>query len=1031
VSTMDLTEPLVSAVNSYVLSSGSSDAVTICVKQLEAGHVKLVDFVSVLHTALTSNVVAERRRGIQLLTEAITALPDTFFLNTEILLLIEFFCARLNDHHSVVPLCLAGVIKLLQLGTLDSADVIRVIRVIFSDVTVQTLVQSDRMLVYEMFHWLLTDRLSDLRGITAEFVCGFVQAVDSEKDPRNLLMCLRLVEIVAKKFTLDSTLAEQLFEVVACYYPIDFSPPAGLSTTVTRENLSTALLNAVTASPLFAQFCLPLLLEKLSSNSVSAKIDSLQLLVRCCDSFNQKDIDEHSLELWNCIKSDVFAQHPVIQDDALHALSALMRCMSEQLDGVDSNNSRPSQCNKFVTVIFGDCGKYLYDAGQVACKQAGKLFSAACNGSAEACCLMLQSAMPVVISEFHRHTESLPRQNLLDVLHGLLAAARTVSVNSSSQSLLADYKESVTEIFVSLLINSDPALRCQAVNGITNLAIMPCLLDTLECHLLMQHLLNVLLSDSDSTVVQESVASAVLVAAKQPAAICHTFLPVLTSILTGSKNDIDIALGQHVDALFIVQLLASISVHSVVTMKTTSLLFTHISSLTQSDECCLEVFHQCCVSLMSVVTVMASDCYEFFVNWLGLKCVALTLHICTTAKRTLHAHQLVTELARVVRTVVQCCTAAETSLKVFVSSLLEAFLRGDVVKYRDHVDLTIAHFIPLSAHFCGEQVCSLAVLTAVVCSSSYNCIVLSLVDELMSHLTDIILQCADDVLYVCACKCLSGLINRRPADAFLDATLQSVQSTVVAEIYAEDTGRLSSKLKAVTLCIWTTKALVMRNHTQQTVFLKFLIDTLGDLELASSVADGFKLILSDDNELTDGIFSSASHATRTLMYKQRFFTMSLPLLLADYADSEMKQPYVMALSHLMQFVPRQVLVPEVARLMPVLLQSLDNEEPSLWLTTLHTLTELTVDNSEIVQPYVADLLPRLLRLSAYSSMMKVRIAAVRCIAEISVMPVHLILPHQQKVLQRLSLTIDDHKRLVRQEAAVARSRWFLIGLSDD
>ena len=1023
---MELQEILVSAINSYV-SSGSVDSMSICVKQLEAGHVKLVDFVSVLGSALTSKVVAERRRGIQLLTEVVTVLPPTFFLNAEVLLLAEFFCARLSDHHSIVPLCLAGIAKVLHFGTFSSVDIVRVIRSIFSDVTVQTLVQPDRMLVYEIFQQLLTDRLSDLKEITAEFVCGFVQAVDSEKDPRNLLMSFRLVEVVAKEFKLDSNLAEQLFEVVACYYPIDFSPPAVLTSSVTKEQLSAALLNALTADLLFAPFCLPLLLEKLSSNVTSAKIDSLQLFLRCCDAFCLKDINEHSVELWNCIKSDIFAQRPFIQDKALHALSTLVRCLSRSMD---SDSDKLKQCNTFVTVVFEDCGKYLYDAEQVACKQAGRLLAATCNGSLETCCLLMPLVMPVIITEFHRHTQTLPRQNLLDVLQGLLTAVCTVSENSSSKSPMEDYKESTTGIFVSLLISADPAFRCHAMNGIASLVTMPFLLENHECALLMQHLLNMLLSDSEPTVVQTSIACAILVASKQPAAVCHIFLPVMGRILKGSKEDIE--LGQHIDGVFIVQLLSSISVHSVVTVETAPMLLSYICSLIQSDDCSLVVFHQCCVCLTSVVTVMSSECCEFFVGWLALKCVALTLHICTAMQHSLHAHQLVTELAVVVHAVVQHCTAAETSLNMFVLSLLSTFLHGDIGKYVEHTDLVIANFTPLSVNFPDGQICSLALLIAVVCSSSYNCITSSSVDELMSRLLDLVLQFSDDVVYGCACKCLSGLINRRSSDAFLDNILQSVHSAVAAEICGKNISRLSSKIKAVTLCIWTTKALVLRNHTQQIIFLQFLIDALADSELASLAADGFKLVLSNDNELSDTIFSSASGATRTMMFKQRFFTMSLPLLLADYqnASSEMKHFYVTALSHLMQFVPRQVLVPEISSLLSVLLQSLTSEAPTVWLTSLHTLTELIVDNSEILLSYVDDLLPRVLALSAYRPVMKVRIAALRCVAEFSVMPVHLLLPHKQKVLQQLGLTVDDHKRLVRQEAAAARSRWFLIGASD-
>jgi len=1021
---MEYEETLLSAVNIYV-SSDSNDAVSICVRELEAGHVKLVKFVTLLGDALTSNVVAQRRRGVQLLAEVVTALPHTFFLDTEIVLLLEFFCARLSDHHSIVPLCLAAIGKLIRLETVSSADIIRVVRTVFGDVIVQTLVQSDRRLVYEMFEYLLSDRLSDLQGIAAEFVCGFVQAVDSEKDPRNLLLSLRLVESVAKEFTLDSTLAEQLFEVAACYYPIDFSPPAGLTSTVTREQLSTALLNAMTASPLFGPFCLPLLIEKLSSSVAGAKTDSYQTLIRCCDTFCQKDVDEHWTELWNCIKSDVFAQHPVAQDEALHALSILVRCVSAP---VDSNDSAPEKCNKFVTAVFQDCGKYLYEAEQLICKQAGKLLSATCKSSLESYHSVLQLTVPVIVTEFYRNANSLPRQNLLDVLQGLLVAASDLSISDYCRSPLADYKEAVSHIFVSLLLSTDPALRCRAVNGIAKLIVMPSLLETPECNLLMQHVLNVLLSDSESSVVQESVANATLVAFEQPAAVCDMFLPVLNRVLKGSREGVE--LGEHVDTVFIVQLLSSISIHSTVTVETVPLLFGHISSLSQSDDCSLEVFHKCCVCLTSVISVMSNDCCNFFVDWLAVRCVALTLHICTATQHTPHSHQLVSELSAVIRAIVQCCAAAERSLNAFVSSVLSVFLHGDVIKYCEHADVVVANYKPLSnPDFAAEQVCSVAFLTAVVCSPAYDVIASSSqVEELVNCLVDLILHCTNDVVYVCACKCLSGLINRLPANAFLDATLHSMLSAVQAEMCAKYTSKPSSKLNALTLCIWSTKALVLRNHAQQAVFLKFLIDALADSELASSTADGFQLILSDDVELTDSIFTSSSGATRTMMFKQRFFTLSLPLLLADYRHSsnEMQHSYVLAILHLMQYVPKQVLVAEVSCLIPILLQSLNSDEPFILQTTVQKLTELIVDNSEIFQSYVDDVLPRVLGLTAYKLTMKVRIAAVRCTAEFSAMPVHLILPHRQKVLNQLGLVIDDHKRLVRQEAASARSRWFLI-----
>jgi DNA repair/transcription protein MET18/MMS19 len=55
--------------------------------------------------------------------------------------------------------------------------------------------------------------------------------------------------------------------------------PPGSGITVTKRQLVDALNEVLTSTPVFAQYCLPLLLEKLASSVVDAKIDSLRTLV--------------------------------------------------------------------------------------------------------------------------------------------------------------------------------------------------------------------------------------------------------------------------------------------------------------------------------------------------------------------------------------------------------------------------------------------------------------------------------------------------------------------------------------------------------------------------------------------------------------------------------------------------------------------------------------------------------------------------------------------------------------------------------
>jgi len=54
-------------------------------------------------------------------------------------------------------------------------------------------------------------------------VYGFLQAMDAEKDPRNLVIAFTCARIVIQNFPLG-VFVEEMFEVVSCYFPIDFSP---------------------------------------------------------------------------------------------------------------------------------------------------------------------------------------------------------------------------------------------------------------------------------------------------------------------------------------------------------------------------------------------------------------------------------------------------------------------------------------------------------------------------------------------------------------------------------------------------------------------------------------------------------------------------------------------------------------------------------------------------------------------------------------------------------------------------------------
>ncbi|ESN92570.1 hypothetical protein HELRODRAFT_69243, partial [Helobdella robusta] len=206
---------------------------------------------------------------------------------------------KFTDHHLIAPACLKGLEFLSKSAAMKRETVIYIVRCIYKDLTVQTLVQNDRYLVYMILQNFVEHRSSDLEEMNdGEFVLGFTQAVDSERDPRNLLTIFKLVSLIGRRFKLG-VVAEDLFEVIACYFPIDFKPK------ISRDELSTSLKTCFSSTTEFADYALPLFIEKLQSTNSQSKNDSLDYFTDCCQVYHPAKISKYSSGFWDSIKRDV------------------------------------------------------------------------------------------------------------------------------------------------------------------------------------------------------------------------------------------------------------------------------------------------------------------------------------------------------------------------------------------------------------------------------------------------------------------------------------------------------------------------------------------------------------------------------------------------------------------------------------------------------------------------------------------------------------------------------------------------------
>lgn len=118
-----------------------------------------------------------------------------------------------------------------------------------------------------------------MKEMSGDFLYHIISSIDGERDPKNLNLIFSFMPKFLNTYPLLH-LREEMFEVFACYFPIDFNPLKNDAETITRDLLAEKLSQCLVATSLFADLAINLALEKLSSELVVAKCDSLELLVR-------------------------------------------------------------------------------------------------------------------------------------------------------------------------------------------------------------------------------------------------------------------------------------------------------------------------------------------------------------------------------------------------------------------------------------------------------------------------------------------------------------------------------------------------------------------------------------------------------------------------------------------------------------------------------------------------------------------------------------------------------------------------------
>ncbi|NXL82140.1 MMS19 protein, partial [Leptocoma aspasia] len=983
-----------------------------------------------------------RARGIQLLSQVLLQCYS-LLQEKEVLHLVLFYESRLQDNHLVIPSVLQGLRALSMCEVLSPGLAVSVLKAIFQEVHVQSLLQLDRHTVYSIITNFMSTREEELKGLGANFTFGFIQVMDGEKDPRNLLVAFQIVrDLIAKEYALGP-FVEELFEVTSCYFPVDFTPPPNDPHGIQREDLILSLRAVLASTPQFAEFLLPLLIEKLDSELQSAKLDSLQTLTACCAIYGQKELQEFLPSLWSSLRREVFqTASEKIETECLAALHALSACLSRSVLSSDSEDLLDS----FLSSILQDCRHHLCEPDMKLVWPSAKLLQAAAGASLRTYHRITHSVLLLLLEQYTKHTQSSQRRTILEMLLGFLELQQKWGHVEEDESTLLSLQAPVCSAVFSALLDPSVQLQLVGIKALTVLGSLQGFLSSSDLELVVDHLIRLALHEEDSQSSEAAMEAAGSLAPTYPKVFSGRMVPRLEEELQsgrGGKGESDH--NHHSLQQRCLQALAAVSTHTSIVRETVPVLLQHLQKVQKGTEARnTQDMVSVCQSLHHVALQCQQDaegCWYFHQMVVPCLLAMAVQAAMPESTHTLPGKALLEE--EVLAAMIPVISAATTHLSPelaaqSVSHVVPLFLDGEV------------SFLPQNSFPCsfqpfGDGECLeaqrrlVALLMAFVCSLPRD-VAIPQQEWLLRELLALSCSCNCPFTATTAAKCFAGLVNKHPAGHQLDEILQLAVNRMEPSL-AEGPRRM----QALTLLLWVrpaldewgrgaggprlaltvlpaqvTKALVLRYHPLSSCLTDKLLGLLGDTELGPAAADGFSLLMAESPD----VLHKGCHADVRIMFRQRFFTDNVPKLVRGFhgAGPDVKANYLKGLSHVLNHLPKPVLVTELPTLLSLLLEALSCSDRVVQLSTLSCLQPLLLEAPQIMSLHVDTLVTKFLNLTS-SPTMAVRIAALRCAHALTSLPTTVLLPYKGRVIRALAKPLDDKKRLVRKEAVAARGEW--------
>nr|KYP54266.1 MMS19 nucleotide excision repair protein isogeny [Cajanus cajan] len=906
-----------------------------------------------------------------------------------------------------------------------------------------------------------------------------------------------LAQLYPDSSGLLASFAKDVFDILEPYFPIHFTHPSSGDTPVQRDDLSKSLMSAFSSTPLFEPFVIPLLLEKLSSSLHSAKIDSLKYLRVCSSKYGAEKIAKYARAIWSSVKDTLstylgepkfsFTIAPVDgigfpeNEIGIEALSLLQQLIVQ--------NSKKKKLHAI--------GRILYITAKSTISSCNAVFENLFSRMMDDLGFSVSNADS--FSNGDIFTSQRVKFGFLYLCIELLAGCKELIVGSDKPALqyvfehetccimLHRFSTQLLNAFGSVLAVS--AERCPldpdiyiGVKGLQILAtfqsdVFPIQKSIFEN--ILNKIMSIIMEDFEKTILWESalkalchVGSFVQMFHESEKAMSYRSLVVEKIVELLSLDDITLPFSLKVEALSNVGMTGRKNMLTILQGLGTAVLanLSKVHRNVRSSETAVQLLecYSCkllpwihenggtedfAVQFALDIWSQAGNCMDFSAPFVEkglldaiMKAMKLSVGSCVVESQNLiiqNAYSILSSHTNFQLKEVETLplTPGKYDISLRDEGIISLFASVVVAVHpKTHIpDIRVLMHLFIITLLRG------VVPVAQALGSILNKLVST--SNSAENSGDLTLEEALDVIFnTKICFSSTDMLQRCNGTS-------NGNEMVLTDICLGIANDRLLQINAICGLSWIGKGLLLRGHEKikdiTKIFMECLIsgtksalplikDSLENTEeqiqdplVMKCAADAFHVLMSDSEVCLNRKF----HATIRPLYKQRFFSSVMPIILQliTKSYSSLSRSFLYrAFAHIMSDTSMVAILSEAKKLIPVLLDCLsmlteDIQDKDMLYGLLLVLSGMLTEKNgqEAVIENAHIIINCLIKLVDYPHKMLVRETAIQCLVALSELPHARIYPMRTQVLRAISTCLDDTKRAVRYEAVKCRQTWWV------